>query len=39
MSDYLVTLVDDDSPADMYVLFHGPKDSELAFRPAASPLA
>ena len=26
MSDYEVNLVDD-SPSDMYVIFHGPKDS------------
>ena len=39
MSDYDVTLVDDNT-ADMYVIFHGPKDSKLmpsspkSFRPA-----
>ena len=33
MSDYDVTLVDDNS-ADMYVIFHGPKDSKCPPRPA-----
>ncbi len=43
MSDYDVTLVDDNT-ADMYVIFHGPKDSEQTrdsprpSYPLASPL-
>ena len=37
MSDYDVTLVNDNS-ADMYVIFHGPKDSEsLSTRATAIP--
>ena len=34
MSDYDVTLVDDNT-ADMYVIFHGPKDS--VWSPAKPP--
>ena len=30
MSDYQVTVTDDDNPSDLYVLFHGPKDSPYA---------
>lgn len=30
MSDYDVTLTDDDTSSDLYVIFHGPKDSPYA---------
>ena len=33
MSDYKVVLVDD-NPSDIYVVFHGPKDSALCQPPA-----
>tara|TARA_B100000780_G_C20799238_1_gene317433 strand:- start:55 stop:195 length:141 start_codon:yes stop_codon:yes gene_type:complete len=33
MSDYKVVLVDD-NPSDIYVVFHGPKDSALSQPPA-----
>ena len=35
MSDYKVALVDD-NPSDIYVVFHGPKDSALS-PPACLP--
>lgn len=36
MSDYKVKLVDE-NPADMFVIFHGPKDSAFARSPSSDP--
>jgi hypothetical protein len=37
MSDYKVKLVDE-NPADMFVIFHGPKDSAYARSPCSDPV-